>query len=80
MTTTATAHSTDARRTLAAIKLVADCIREAGEIPSGHLYALLMGHGCTLAQYESIIGILTASTDDTPALVGLRGHLLTWQG
>ena len=58
--TTATRQLSDSAKALAAIIVVADCIQEAGEIPAGHLYALLMGHGCTLATFESIVGLLTA--------------------
>ena len=64
------------RATLAMISAIADTIRDLGSVPGGHLYARLMEHGCTLAQYESIIG----------ALVGARlvrqdpSHLLVWIG
>lgn len=36
---------------------VEKAIRDAGEIPSGHLYAALMGH-MTLDQYNTIISVL----------------------
>lgn len=36
---------------------VEEAIRDAGEIPSGHLYAALMGH-MTLDQYNTIISVL----------------------
>lgn len=68
------------RRTarLAAIKamhIVCEAIREAKEIPSGHLYAALMPHGCTLTMYEAIIGVVTRS-----GVVEKKGDLLVWKG
>lgn len=48
----------------AAIRAIAlaitDALKEAGSagIPSGHLYALLMGFGCTLEQFEKFMGTL----------------------
>ena len=38
---------TKVKAALDALRAVADAIRDAGEIPAGHLYAALMGHGCT---------------------------------
>jgi len=40
------------------VQAVAEAIREAREIPSGHLYATLMPTGMSLQQYQSIIGTL----------------------
>ena len=50
------------RQLLGIATLVNDSIREAGPlgIPSGHLYAILMAHGCSLEQYEALIGALLA--------------------
>ncbi len=56
------------------IKAVADAIRDLGSIPSGHLYAQLMGH-MSLDQYQQIIGILTRT-----GLIVESGHVLTWKG
>lgn len=56
---------------------VADAIKELGEVPSGHLYARLMAHGCTLENFESIVRMLTRS-DLTDPLVIKRGDLLYW--
>lgn len=39
------------------IKAVSEAIREAGEIPSGHLYALLCGF-MSFSDYEAIISLL----------------------
>ena len=65
--------TTPAAKALLIIRTVADAIREAGSIPSGHLYAMLMTYGCSLSQYESIIGILVES-----GRVEKRGDLLVW--
>lgn len=60
---------------LSVVLVVAECIRDLGSVPSGHLYAQLMGH-FTLQQYESVVG----------ALVGAgvvrrdASHVLTWVG
>jgi hypothetical protein len=37
------------------LKAIGDCIKEAGHIPSGTLYALLMTKGCSLENYNKII-------------------------
>jgi len=39
---------------------VVEAIKVSGPLgcPSGHLYVVLMGMGCTLAQYDSLIGAL----------------------
>jgi hypothetical protein len=63
---------------VAALKIglaVAESIRELGEVPSGHLYAPLMGR-LSLSAYESIIGVLKNAhlVAESPA------HLLTWTG
>ena len=39
------------------IKLVGDTIKDAGQIPSGHLYAMLMPSGCTLEQFNMLIAV-----------------------
>ena len=64
------------------IRVVADAIREItinnsnglGGVPSGHLYARLMPT-FTLAQYESVIGVLKRA-----GLVTDKNHLLVWVG
>lgn len=55
-------------------KAVADAIRALKDVPSGVLYARLMGH-MTLAQYESIIAVLKRG-----GLVREHGYVLTWVG
>ena len=59
---------------ITAIKAIADAIRELGEVPSGHLYAHLMGK-MSLADYNKVIGILKGAT-----LVSESGNLLKWTG
>lgn len=65
---------------LQVIRVVADAIRDLtatsdlGGVPSGHLYAHLMGM-FTLAQYQSVIDLLVRAK-----LVEDCGHLLVWVG
>jgi hypothetical protein len=54
------------------LKVVADTIKELGSVPSGHLYARLMGV-MDLATYEKIIALLVKST-----IITEQNHLLTW--
>ena len=56
------------------ILVVADTIRALGEVPSGELYARLMGH-FSLATYDSIVAALINA-----GLVSKANHLLTWTG
>lgn len=49
-------------------------IKSLGEVPSGHLYARVMGH-LSLEQYNSFIAVLKQQ-----GLVSEKGHLLTWTG
>ncbi len=53
---------------------VGETIRELGSVPSGYLYAGLMGK-MSLGQYQGIIHCLKAAK-----LISERGHLLTWIG
>ncbi len=54
------------------IKAVADTIKDLGSVPSGELYARLMGY-MSLAQYNKIIGILKNA-----GLVSEQNYILTW--
>jgi len=54
---------------------VAETIRELGQVPSGHLYARLMGV-MELHQYEQVIGLLV----DARLVDRDRNHLLRWIG
>jgi hypothetical protein len=59
---------------LMACKTFADAIRELGSVPSGHLYANVIGH-MDLPTYERIIETLKRA-----GLVAEKNHLLTWVG
>lgn len=65
--------TTRAALTLALI--ISEAIRDLGEVPSGHLYAQVMGH-MTIQTYEKIISTLVNAK-----LVARDGnHLLRWIG
>ena len=55
------------------VQAIAETIRELGEVPSGELYARLIGK-LALSDYEEVIRILkeTGLVTETP------GHLLRW--
>lgn len=57
---------------LNAVRALADVIQELGEVPSGHLYASVMG-SIQLHQYERMIDTLVGS-----GIVKRSGHLLVW--
>lgn len=68
---------TNAEKVTAGIRMAAavgEVIRDLGSIPSGHLYAQLMGR-MSLDTYNSLIGILKKAN-----LVEEKNHLLTWVG
>ena len=56
------------------LQVIAESIRDLGEVPSGHLYAAVMG-STDLLTYERVVGLLVRS-----GLVALRGDLLIWVG
>jgi hypothetical protein len=56
------------------IRAVGECIKMAGEIPSGHLYAALMGK-MSLESYLEIIGVLKSA-----GMVEEKSYLLIWKG
>lgn len=62
----------ETKTALAYVKAIAEAIQEAKEIPSGHLYAVLMDK-MSLDQYNQIIGILKRT-----GLVTEDHHLLKW--
>jgi hypothetical protein len=64
----------DVKRAIALLQIVAEAIMDAGEIPSGHLYAAVMSH-MTIEGYERCIGMLVAGK-----VVVKRGDLLVWVG
>lgn len=57
------------------VSAIADTIRELGEVPSGVLYAHLMGK-LSLDNYQYIIDILKQSGKVKES----NSHLLSWQG
>jgi len=61
--------------TIKALQALAEIIRELGEVPSGELFARLMGK-MTLETYNRLIGTLKEAglVTETP------GHLLRWVG
>lgn len=63
-----------ARAALAVVAAVAEVIRELGTVPSGDLYARVMGH-ISLEEYEKLIGILKGT-----GLVSESAHQLKWIG
>ena len=62
------------RGAVGVVLAVAEAIRDLKEVPSGHLYAQLMGH-MELATYNKIIDILKNA-----GMVREQNHLLTWTG
>ena len=56
------------------IVAVSEAIREAGSVPSGHLYAMLCSK-VDAAGYERIIGMLKGA-----GVVQEKNHLLVWCG
>jgi len=63
----------DARKAaIILLQTVAECIKEAGEIPSGHLYAMLMGF-IDLDTYNLVIESLQRAK-----LITVDKHLIKW--
>jgi hypothetical protein len=53
---------------------VAEAIKELGQVPSGHLYAALMGQ-MSLDDYNAVLSMLRRQK-----LVRVNNHLVTWIG
>lgn len=55
-----TPTSEQKRALILLVSAITDTIKEAGEMgaPGGIMYAALMAHGCTLNQFQSIMGTL----------------------
>ena len=66
--------NTDLVAAFKTVLAVAEAIREAGSIPSGQLYAALLGR-IDLAGYTKIIDILKRQ-----GLISEDNHLLRWVG
>jgi len=58
-----------------AMLAIAECIRELGSVPSGHLYARLMEY-MSIETYEKLIGILV----EAGKIKRHPSHLLEWVG
>ena len=56
------------------IAAIANAIRELGRVPSGELYARVMGQ-VSLEQYDRILGILKGAE-----LIEVKNHEITWIG
>ena len=54
------------------VEAISEAIEELGEVPSGHLYARLMGH-MSIDTYNSIIGVLQKL-----GRIKVEHHLITW--
>jgi hypothetical protein len=62
-------------KAFAVVAAVSESIRQAGKIPSGHLYAMLMGH-MSLEYYESILRML----ESAKLITVDSSHLIRWIG
>jgi hypothetical protein len=60
--------------TIRIVSALGQAIRDLGSVPSGHLYASVMG-SLNLSEYQAAIGILIQAK-----LVEDRHHLLVWVG
>ena len=64
----------EVRAAMSVVLAVSEAIRALGEVPSGHLYAQLMGT-LSLESYNKII-----KTIKNTGLVEESGHVLRWVG
>lgn len=76
MTPPMTPTRAETRRAVLLYLAVTETIREAGEVPSGTLYAALMERGCSLETYERIIGVI----ERAGLIRKSAGGLITWTG
>jgi len=65
-------EKTEVQAAIKLVQAVAEAIRELKSVPSGHLYAQLMGY-MSLDEYNKIIRILKNAK-----LVTEENYLLTW--
>ena len=58
---------------MAVCNVIVEAVEEIGKpgLPAGHLYATLMGIGCSLEQFDMMIGVLVQS-----GKIRKEGHLL----
>lgn len=64
--------TTELHAGFAALRALAEAVRELGSVPSGHLYAHVMGY-MTLEAYEKAIACLERST-----VIRRAGDVLHW--
>lgn len=75
---TQTQTQTVAEQRAAAMRIIiamGEMIQDAGEIPSGHLYAMLMPTGMSLESYNRVISALVKCK-----VVTQENYLLKWVG
>jgi len=65
---------TPTKAALEIVVAVADAIRELGSVPSGHLYARLMGN-LSLDNYNAIVKLL-----ENAGAIKVENDLITWTG
>lgn len=66
----------DVQQAFGMVVAVSEAIREMGEVPSGHLFAILNARGVGIENYNRIINILIT----TGLVKRLPSHLLMWVG
>jgi hypothetical protein len=66
------ATSAEIRAGFEILKATAEAIRDAGQVPAGHLYAMLCGH-LSIGGFESLISTLVNAD-----LVKRNGDMLVW--
>lgn len=59
---------------IAVVQTIAEAVRVAGKIPSGHLYAMIMDK-VSIQAFESAVALLKRA-----GLVGESNHELSWTG
>ena len=73
MTTNAVKNQTDTKEAVRQIVLaVSDAIKELKGVPSGHLYARLMGF-MSLDTYNTIVSVL-----ESAGKIKVKNHFITW--
>lgn len=66
-------HQEKISAALDVMRAVADAIKEAKRIPSGHLFAMLMEHGCSIEQFQTIVNTLKST-----GLISEQNYELIW--
>jgi hypothetical protein len=67
-------RTTQATAAVRIVSALAEAIRDLGQVPSGRLYASVMGV-MNLSEYQQAIGVLIKA-----GLIENRHHLLIWIG